>query len=161
MRHLRPAALALLLVATATASACSARPEPSSPASPAGNALPVPGATASGPTGRLDIGSTGESGAAASVRYVRVETTEPRTVLEKDFRDGPVTLDQSLPPGTYRVLTWRRGCTGGCPETGDQGLGTPEDICGAKVQVLAGTAVRATIVLSPDADCTVRSVGDG
>lgn len=100
--------------------------------------------------------SVGDDGVPASVRYVRIETPQGKTVTEKEFR-APIRFKQSLAPGLYRVMTWRRDCADTCPDSGEKGLGDPVNVCGAKAEVRADAVTPARIRLTPDADCTLET----
>lgn len=113
-----------------------------------------------GDVGFLDMTSVGDDGVPASVRYVRIETLQGQSVVEKEFRT-PIRLKQSLTAGQYRVMTWRRDCAGSCPAQGEKGLGTPVNICGAKATVRSDAVAQATIRLTPEADCTLETSPSG
>ncbi|MDT9691892.1 hypothetical protein Q5762_26880 [Streptomyces sp. P9(2023)] len=148
MRPSRLGTLAILLAVGATACGTSQASTPDS--APKADALstqapdPTRPGDSAGPAGSLELTSEGGAGPAASLRYVRVETLQGKTVVEKEFR-SPVNFTHSPAAGSYRVMTWRRDCTGNCPTQGEKGLSDPVDICGAKAQIRADAPTRMKI----------------
>lgn len=157
--------LVLLIAAFATACGTSQASTPDS-ALPKASSAPAAapdsghGADSSGGVGFLDMTSVGDDGVPASVRYVRIETLQGQSVVEKEFRT-PIRLKQSLTAGQYRVMTWRRDCAGTCPTQGEKGLGAPVNICGAKATIRSDAVTQATIRLTPETDCTLETSPSG
>jgi hypothetical protein len=60
--------------------------------------------------------------------YVRLETTDGRVIVRREFRDSRTTrplLRRWLDAGTYRVVSYQRGCVGSCPRDGHPGALDP------------------------------------
>lgn len=150
--------LVLLIAVGATGCGTSQASTPDSALSKANSAPAEPPSSdpKAGGAGFLDMTSVGDDGVPASVRYVRIETPQGKTVTEKEFR-APIRFKQSLAPGLYRVMTWRRDCADTCPDSGEKGLGDPVNVCGAKAEVRADAVTPARIRLTPDADCTLET----
>lgn len=163
MQHPATRLAALAMLVTATAAACGTT-DPSTQAGASDRAKTSPSPTIAEPSaqpsrgsvggGVLKVTTSGDDGADA-VRYVRIESLQGETIVEKEFRAAAL-LTQPLVAGSYRLISWRRKCTHACPDSGERGLGTPTDICGVKTDVAPHSVTRATLSLSPNANCTFR-----
>lgn len=161
LRHPATRLAALALLATTTATACGTEGSDPAGASHRSDSSSSPTAAPSSPSstravggGVLKVTTTGDDDALA-LRYVRIESLQGETIVEKEFR-AAAHLEQPLVSGSYRVMSWRRDCTDKCPESAGKGLGAPTDICGVKAEVPPHTTTLATLSLSPSANCTFK-----
>jgi hypothetical protein len=103
------------------------------------------------PAGRLLVEQKGTR--TQDVWYLRIEGAKGALVSEQAFPAGSISLDKSLPPGDYRVVGWRRACTGACPSVGEKGLGPLKDVCGTTFHLSIGKTVLAKVAINPDGSC--------
>lgn len=90
--------------------------------------------------------------------YVRVDDLDGDALVEKKLDDSTQRDDRtfvsatalSLEPGTYRLISYQRPCSGNCSY-----LDPPTDRCAREIVVEAGAPLDVTISLQPGAGCTI------
>ena len=151
----RLALTALAAAGITLISGCGQQPGPS----PDGGATTSSGLATQPPpaastSGTLSVAQQG--GGNADVWSVRIERLDASTVSETAYPSGQIALTTQLPPGQYRVLSWRRPCAGPCATAGEQGLAPLQDVCGAQVTITTAETVRRTVLVNPDGSCTLE-----
>lgn len=112
----------------------------------------------SGPAGTLDVTvSEPATRGTRAVRFLRVEDSTGKNVLERSFRSTPAQLADYLPTGDYRLITWVRNCPGPCGNDPEQKLGDPTQVCGTKFTVTAGAVATLRVQAPQGEDCTIQA----
>jgi hypothetical protein len=94
-----------------------------------------------------------------ALSYVRVEDARGHTIVAKQLDEGDLLDDVTLvstarlhiEPGTYRLITYQRPCSGNCTI-----LDPPTDRCAREITLDAGRAVAVTITARPGERCTIE-----
>lgn len=85
--------------------------------------------------------------------YVRLETTDGLVIARREFHDSRTTqplLRRWLSAGTYRVVSYQRGCVGSCPRGGHPGaLDPPSSRCAMTFEVHPGQRLVASVQVRP------------
>ena len=88
-----------------------------------------------------------------SVPHVRIVDAEGAVLIDRDLPqwrlDEPL-LTETLPAGTYRILTHQRPCEGNCAH-----LDPPTDRCETTFRAAAGQRVQLEIRLKAGQGCTI------
>jgi hypothetical protein len=91
--------------------------------------------------------------------YVRVEDLSGKQLVERRLGDqrqlDEVTLVSTttlnLDPGTYRLFSYQRPCSGNCGY-----LDPPTDRCSQRITVEPGTPLAVTVSVAPAEGCTIE-----
>jgi hypothetical protein len=95
-----------------------------------------------------------------SYSYVRVENLDGDELIEKRFTEDAGKLDElrflstmtlRIDPGSYRLVSFQRPCSGDCGH-----LDPPTDECSREIVVVRGRPVEATITVRPGEGCAVE-----
>jgi hypothetical protein len=93
--------------------------------------------------------------------YVRVERLDGNELIEKRFTQEAGKLDElrllstmtlRLDPGSYRLVSFQRPCSGNC-----ENLDPPTDECSREIVVVRDRPVEATITVRPGEGCSVEA----
>jgi hypothetical protein len=106
--------------------------------------------------GTINVTQVGTA-APKTMWFVRIERPDSKPLAEAGFPNRPLSFSRNLPAGKYRVIAWRRTCTGACPASGENGLGPLEEVCGTLVSMTAGQRVDTIVQINAGSDCTVTA----
>jgi hypothetical protein len=85
--------------------------------------------------------------------YVRLETTDGRVIERREFRDSRTAqplLRRWLSAGTYRVVSYQRGCIGSCPRGDRPGaLDRPSSRCTTAFEIQPAQKLVASVQVRP------------
>jgi hypothetical protein len=115
--------------------------------------------TVTGPEAELTVVQQAEGleyteGAESHVRVTDASTGDEVAETEEQFRRRVELLAVELPPGTYQVESWQRGCVGNCGN-----LGPPSDECESEVAL--SDDLEVVITVRPGAGCSIAAVPSG
>jgi hypothetical protein len=156
MRFLKIVSVAVAVVA----GACSTpESEPSTPTATTTATIPShqPGVI-TGPAGTLRAAVTEPATRAdLAVRFLLIEDSTGKKILERSYREAPAELAEPLPVGRYRIVSWTRECGGSCSGVTDDKLSPPAKICGTRVEVTENVVTTVTINAPVDTDCAMST----
>jgi hypothetical protein len=94
---------------------------------------------------------------ASTIRYLRIEDSAGKPVLEREYRTSPAELVEQLAVGRYRIVSWTRDCGGSCEGKTDPQLAAPAHICGIRVELRENADTTVTIDAPPDGGCVMTT----
>lgn len=149
-KHVKALALALVLAGVGSACIGSNGAHPGEEAERAATGEPAAGQRARLVLDQVWAGALYTEG---FFSYVRLETTDGRVIVRREFRDSRTTqplLRRWLSAGTYRVVSYQRGCVGSCPRGGHPGALDPAlSRCAMTFEVQPGQRLVASVQVRP------------